>query len=119
MRIPLLLFLVFLQPLAHAQITGHCEWTELIRQVDGVSTIEGPPPIPQDDRSKFISISLYEPMGSTDQYLYSALVDLKSGQTWVRRYGGLTGAIVWFGPMAVPVDRFSSCPAAKYPVWFR
>ena len=118
MRKLLFLFFVLVSPLSRAQVSEACEWRELVRQVDGMTAIEGDPPIARSDRGKFISISLYEPIGSTDQYLYSALVDPNSGQAWIRRYGGLTGVIVWFGPTAAAADRLSSCPAARYPVWF-
>jgi hypothetical protein len=118
MRTAFLLALTLLWSPARAQVPDACEWQTLLQQVAGKTAIDSVPPIPRSDRGRFVSISLYEPMGAIDQYLYSALVDPISGQAWVRRYGGLTGAIVWFGPTSVAAERLASCPVARYPVWF-
>ncbi|MBR7778910.1 hypothetical protein [Undibacterium rugosum] len=74
--------------------------------------VEGPY-LSTADSKAFRSISLREPVGTTDQLLYATLIDRNAQQAWIYQYGGLSGAYKWYGPYKVDVTDFENCPRAK------
>ena len=59
------------------------------------------------------AISVQESEVGSDLYRYSAVVDPSAKQVWVYRYGGIAGAIAWFGPLRMPLERTAACPPAR------
>ena len=71
------------------------------------------PVLSTGDSKALRTISLHEPVGTTDQFLYAALIDRNAQQAWVYQYGGFSGAYKWYGPYKVDVTDFENCPRAK------
>lgn len=63
------------------------------------------------------AIALRESETATDHFRYSALVDQQRGEVWVYRYGGLDGAIAWFGPLAISSGSLAACPPTSGALW--
>lgn len=90
-----------------------CSVSSIVSSIDGISSIVTTPVLSEVDLKASRTISLYEPTGATDQFMYSALIDHKNQQAWVYQYGGFAGVSNWYGPFKIDTVRTENCPPAK------
>jgi hypothetical protein len=90
-----------------------CPLSALVSSIQNMPQATNGPVLTEDNLDAFRTVSLYEPAGATDQFLYAALIDRTNEQAWVYQYGGYRGVSSWYGPIEIDVSLAEKCSPAK------
>ncbi|NDI84117.1 hypothetical protein [Undibacterium crateris] len=113
MQALLTLFIAASGAISAAETPPVCQLSSLTPPAIVLSEAAEAPDLSTTDSKALRSISLREPVGTTDQFLYAALIDRNAQQAWIYQYGGFSGTYKWYGPYKVDVTHFENCPRAK------
>lgn len=90
-----------------------CARSEIMRAVKSMPATDAGPVFDVAARGHLRSISVRESVLAHDMINYSGIVDLRTNQAWVRKYGGLDGHVSWYGPITLSAPPDWRCERAQ------
>lgn len=110
MRKPAIAVLLMLAVSAHAANNATCDRASLLAKFNQAPALGGAPEIPAKLETQLKRFVLFDSPLAMDGYKYNGLVDMGGTRAWIIRFGGIAGAVEWFGPVTVEPAKFVGCP---------
>lgn len=110
MRKPSIAVLLMLAVSAHAATNTPCDRAGLLAKFSEAPALSAAPEFPAKLETQLKRVVLFDSPLAMDGYKYNGLVDMGGTRAWIIRFGGIAGAVEWFGPVRVEPAKFVGCP---------
>lgn len=110
MRKPTLAVSLMLAVSAHAATASPCDRAGLLAKFSEAPALGAAPEFPAKLETQLKRFVLFDSPLAMDGYKYNGLVDMGGTRAWIVRFGGIAGAVEWFGPVPVEPAKFVGCP---------